>query len=315
MHLYLDNNILVHADDALENERLRRWMQEGRHKIVRSEPLLTEVLAIPDEAMRRRRMAALGRLPGARSRPVAALLVREFIPVVAQQRKEWLRRPVGDDRIARAAVAKHLATWRDLRRAPRRVERDHTQFRELEPSASARSRSAQRTLKSIVRESAGDWIEAPLGDEVVRMPAALLHSDEGFFRVESLVTWWAALREDQATLRDLYLHAIPYLRPARMTATTFVRLWLEDVRPAAMPRGFLTSVVVRAQLDTKIGHGNVADVGHATYLKDADVFFTEDREFARALERACRTVGVEADIALLRRAETSVVDQLDAYLN
>lgn len=314
MHLYLDNNILAHADEALENERLRRWMQEGRHKIVRSEPLLLEVLAIPDESRRRRRMATLGSLPGARSLPIAALLVREFIPVVAQQRANWLRRPVGDDTVVREGVAKHHATWRDLRRAPRRVERDHVEFRALEPSASARSRSAQRTLKSIAREPVGDWIEAPLGREVVRMPAALLHSDEGFFRVESLVTWWAALREDQATLRDLYWYAVPYLRPARMTATTFAKFWLEDVRPDAMPRAFSTSVVVRAQLDAKIGHGNVADVGHATYLKDADVFFTEDREFARALERARRVITVQTEVVLLHRAETSVVDQLEAHV-
>jgi hypothetical protein len=141
-----------------------------------------------------------------------------------------------------------------------------------------------------------------------------LDDEDDFCRIESALAWYAALVQQLLTVSDYRNNAEPYVDARKMSEADFVAFWIDDVDLQRMPRGLATSVVIHAQLSSRIVHGNAADSRHAGYLTDADLLITEDRAFYGALERVAHRVANAASPRLINRSDTDVVAALSTAI-
>ena len=154
--------------------------------------------------------------------------------------------------------------------------------------------------------------ELVLGSSHISVRQLDLNDEDDFCRIESTFAWYAALVQQIFTVSDYRNNAEPYVDVRKIRDADFVAFWIDDVDLQRMPRGLATSIVIHAQLSSKIVHGNAADSRHAGYLTDADLLVTEDQAFYGAIERAAQRVPNAANPRLINRADADLVAALAA---
>lgn len=312
MRLYLDTNVYAHAQESRQQEALTRWLTGGGHVVVLSDVLLGEAIAISDLETRDSRLRFLAQLPWRKTRPLGYLQAMEFVGEVRRVRPQWRRLPVGDVTMVRKLQEAQDKGWRLLKRAPEHLIDHIGGFRDIEERAIRGSRVGQQTMRDTLLSGYTVISELVLGSSHIPVRRLDLDDEDDFCRVESAFAWYAAVVQQLLTVSDYRNNAEPYVDARKMREADFVAFWIDDVDLQRMPRGLATSIVIYAQLSSKLVHGNAADSRHAGYLTDADLLITEDQAFYAALERVAQRVPNTASPRLINRADTDLVAALAA---
>jgi hypothetical protein len=312
VRLYLDTNVYAHARESGQQEALTRWLTGAGHRVVLSDVLLGEAIAIPDPEFRDARLRFLAQLPWRKTRALGYLQAMEFVGEVRRVRPQWRRLPVGDLAMVNKLREAQDKGWRILRRVPERLIDHIGNFRDIEEQAIRGSRVGQKTMRDTLLSGYTLTSELVLGSSHIPVRRLDLADEDDFCRVESAFAWYAAMVQELLTVSDYRNHAEPYVDPRKLSEADFARFWVDDVDLQRMPRGLATSIVIHAQLSSKIAHGNAADSRHAGYLTDADLFITEDQAFHAALQRVAQRVPDAAVPRLINRADSDLVAALRA---
>lgn len=307
VRLYLDNNIYAHVQEVGQEAALADWLWRGHHQAVLSDTLLSETIAIREEAVRVERLRLLAKVPSTKARSLGELQAREFVSEVRRLRPEWRRLPVGDLRPSHRLRDVRRAGWRLLTRDPQRLVQRTGDYRDVEEGGIRGANAGQRTIRGDILEERTRVREITLGSE--RLPTRALDLDNAvdFCRLESLFSWYQATVERLPTLSEYRAYADPYLRLASIGVSEFASFWLDKVDLARLPRGHATSLVIFAQLRGQITHGNSADARHAGHVLDADLMITEDHAFDSALQLVAQHVGGAAEPVLVNRGDPDLV--------
>ena len=314
MRLYLDTNVYAHAQESCQQVALTRWLSGAGHRVVLSDVLLGEAIAIPDPEVRDSRLRFLAQLPWRKTQALGYLQAMEFVGEVRRVRPQWRRLPVGDMTMVRKLQEAHDKRWRLLKLAPERLVDHIGGFRDVEEQAIRGSRVGQQTMRDDLLSGYTVISELVLGSSHIPVRRLDLDDEDDFCRVESAFAWYAALVQQLLTVSDYRNNAEPYVDARKMGEADFVAFWIDDIDLQRMPRGLATSIVIHAQLSSKIVHGNAADSRHAGYLTDADLVITEDQAFYGALERVAQRVPTAASPRLINRADMDLIAALAAAI-
>jgi hypothetical protein len=310
MRLYLDTNVYAHAQEARQELALKRWLEASGHQVVLSDVLLGEAIAIREPAVREGRLRLLAELPSRKTQTLASLQAIEFVNEMRRARPQWRRLPIGDLAMVNALQRAHGQGWRLLHQDRARLVERTGQYRAVEGQAIRGSRAGQRTMRDDLLSGQTITHELVLNSHHIPVRRLDLNDADDFCRVESLFAWYGALVQQLLTLSDYRNYAEPYVDARRLDPAAFVTFWLDEVDLQRMLRGLATSLVIFAQLRSKIVHGNAADSRHAGHVLDADLLITEDQWFFAALSRVAGRLDRAARPCLIARSESDLVAAL-----
>ncbi len=312
MRLYLDTNIYAHAQEVDQESELTDWLRQSGHRVVLSDTLLGEAIAIRDVALRMQRLALWAGLRSVTAGSLGELQAREFVNEVRRLRPGWRRLPVGDESTIAGLRAARRKGWRLLRDDPERSVLAMGDYQQVEERGIQGAQAGQRTIRTDSVEKRTRIEAITLGSTRIPIRRLKLDAEDDFCRLESLFSWYQAMFEGSETLSEYSAYAEPYLRLQSVTEQEFADFWLNEVDLGRMRSGWATSLVNFAQIQRKIQRGNSGDARHAGHLLDAELMITEDRSFYAALEFVAPRIADAAQPRLLDRGTPDLVSQLAA---
>lgn len=315
MRLYIDTNVYAHTQDLGLHEAMNDWLVDNRHQAIVSDVLLGEAIAIKDPTIRAARLRLLASVPSRRTRNLAELQAMEVVNEVRRLRPDWRRLPVGDLSFVNQLRAARQRGWRLLSRDTNRLIAGTGDYRAVEERAIHGSRAGQQTLRKGLLDGETVTSELVLGPDHIPVRQLNLEDADDFCRMESLFAWYQAMVQELLPISDLRNYALPYLNPGQMDPPALAEFWLNEIDLTRIPRGWATSLVVFAQLRTKIGHGNAADIRHAGHLLDADLVITEDQGFYEALHLVAEHVPDVAQPRFIERTDPQLIENLTSAVD
>jgi hypothetical protein len=292
----LDTNVWTYIATRGEVDAFDDLSRTWSLQVVVPPSILLEAMRTRDQVTLTLLVAAITRRfaitthPSTEARQVADEVVSE----VRRLRPQWLRSFPETSSIARLEKFWTKKLWQQAAADPIHVAERVNAGSEMD-QADQHVYETQRFNRSAFKESglSATWEVEPQVDLSNQLENERLGWEGGrigFWRVDNATTWWAvALRGHTGKVplhKSLHDWLDPWIRAdlIRQDRESWNRFWYYEVDAARTPRNWITSLMPWAQILTKLGEGNPRDIQHASYLYDADVFFTADRRYASSLE-------------------------------
>ncbi|MEU1882917.1 hypothetical protein ABZ470_36910 [Streptosporangium sp. NPDC020072] len=305
MRLILDTNIWSYIGEVGARRELER-VALSRHWTICTPPAtLLEVLRTSDPARRHRSVDALSSKYWKRLRTEIDSECSEFIAEARRLRPKWVRQlPLPD----KPRKLRNFWTWQIWRQATK----DHAEL--ANRPTMAKSEVDDELAYGPLKANRDARLES--GMKIEDLDSLFLRPDPDMPPYQLLgwksdlapVEWW------RVDCRDIYMNALrfgdsmrfidpgnanfgteitysdwlgSYLWLDQVTADwdDFGKFWLYEVEKANVPRSWIRSATMAAQMMGKVEISAPRDQQLATYLIDCDVFVTADKRFASALER------------------------------
>jgi hypothetical protein len=295
MRIQLDSNLWSRLADWGESQQFETWVRAHGLTVLAPPSILVEVLRTGNDRARDRIISVMTSGPREYLLPEARLEADEFVAMVRHYRPDWLRRFPRTDRLQALETFWTKRVWQHAKLDSREIA-SRVSPPEIE-SQRIRLLEVARDMRQTVR---AQDVQPDVLELVVDVSRSRTEAQEGWaggqieaWRFELDALFWYQLvtvpsrRAFAARVDTTYADWIdPWVKLATMTLdrSAYNRLWYYEVDRAILPRNWLRWAVRWAQTQMKITDGNPADEQHAAYLFDADVFFTADGRFARALE-------------------------------
>ena len=116
-------------------------------------------------------------------------------------------------------------------------------------------------------------------------------------------------------VRDLYEWGRPHLVVDRIDVEGWMRFWLSEVNPAAIPITRVVGLMDFFQTERKIDRGNWGDINHSGFAIGRDHLITADRGFYEALCKTASQPGVTIAMPVfIERNAADIVTQIKSSL-
>lgn len=271
MRLYFDSNIFARIAERSETDAVRKWLLEGKHRLVASDVNRDEAYRIPDDAERIRRFKTIAALATERTQPGAFLDSREVRNEIRRTHADWMRSNVSQSSISHFLNGDRVF-WRLVRREPESVPRHPVYDSQLTEGA-GRVMQFQKSMRARRRNLGRDSLGFTNPVELTAQ-----------WRLECAEVWWAAVVESEPLMRDYKDYLGPFLRLTSIGRDEWIQFWLSEVDGFAVPRNKLISLANYFQLRHRPSSGNASDARHAVHMLGCDIFATADRNFFGVLK-------------------------------
>lgn len=315
MRLFLDTNVWSYVADNFAAGDLARAARRSKVEIFVSPAVVDEVMALPNEAARKRLLALVTDPQWKRLMPEIfseSVEVKQEIlrlrpawkvesPKLAEVhrlRYDWVRRRDGFWHRARESVAPQ-ETDESLRvdREFALAKEESYQIRQRMVDARAPGNTHLQHVDALPDADTRGWLGDPV--QYWRLPSLYFFQKELFMYASAVREWIDAEVDVAAMMSD---------------AASMNRLWLHEMDPVKVPRQWLRGAFEFLQAWHKVTDGTPGDSRLATHLTEVDQFVSADKNFVRFAER-CRD---EAPFRLAQARRISAgrdgVDQLLALV-
>lgn len=292
MRVLLDTNIWRYLVDAQAIPLLRR----SNHEVLVAPAVVYEAFRTHDVELRTRLVDALTLPHWRRLMPEAYSESMEVIAEIRRVRPDWMR-----DKPDKTLFNRLRYDWRASKggfwyRARHETERERALVANpsLLTQAQAQARAAREEAKSFPRElerASFRTLRGAFGEDSGE--SGRLEFEP--WRYTSMVAWMQGMHFPGHPYQD-WLNPFVITAFLAYSSPSLEMFWLRDVGTSAMPRNWLRFVFEYQQRFHRVTAGTPGDAQLGTYLVDADVMFSADKNFVRFAERA----SAEAPFAVAR---------------
>lgn len=312
MKAYFDTNVYRFIREKRETDAVRKVLQRCACELEASSLNLFETYAIKHPSERLAELEVIVSIADAfEARPVPWKQAIELHGELRRLRPSWMQAAPRTRNIRRFLHA-HVERWHlaQLRQLP--AAEEYAAYSRPAEAGIRGQGTIQRSLRQI--GTCHDTLVQLVGPDGTPRPVDLANP-EVYWRAEGMAVWYNAIVMKDPACRDYADWLGPYLKPQAFRDDSYGPFWLNEVLADSMPSNRLTGLVAYYQLRDRITHGNPADQLHACHWLSADVFFTADRAFHRALDQAaCSHFQGGRRPILLDRSAHSCAAQLDEVL-
>ncbi len=292
LNVLLDTNVWRYIVDCNAQAALTRAARSARVQILVAPAVAYECMHILDRDLRSRVVELITRTCWRRAMPEAFSECEELKSEIRALRPEWVR-DVQD-----LEIYKRLRfDWKRREggfwtRARQSLERESENVRVLQAETMERARkSAYAAREDLLRQSFST-AKLPL-QSMLGAPRESIPGWEGkpveYWRMPALISTQTVLRDPDPAYSQ-WLSGDNNIDFMLSDPESFNRFWLYDVRTSALPRFWLRAAFELLQGEHRVTDGTPGDAQLATYLVDADVVVSADKNFIRFVER-CRDEG------------------------
>jgi hypothetical protein len=302
MRVLLDSNVWRYFVDEKAIPDLRRSAIKSGHHVLVAPAIIYEAFRSEDASLRMRLIDALTQPYWKRMMPEAYSEAKELLGEIREKRPEWLR--VDQDPILYRRLR---FDWRrsrggfwDRARFEPDLERARVEFADSGTQELAQVQAYE--LRAQADEIKSGFGRAPLSSLRGRIEGRTdSRIGEHFepWRYVAMNVWMGALSSERHAYRE-WLGGVVLLPFLTMQSEDLKKFWLKDIEIGRMPRSWLRFALEYQQRFHKVTDGTPADAQLATYLVDADLFFSADKNFVRMAQRC-------ASEAPFQIAETQLV--------
>jgi hypothetical protein len=280
--ILFDTNIWNYFADYGYVYDLKRAARAGAKRIVVAPSTLYEALRINNPETRARRAKFITDLAWKRLMPEAYSESQELLMEIKRLRPQWLKSKQNRGIVQRFRHdwgRTKDGFWARARRSPDREAGYITQWGDEHLEAARKHADAQR---KIFRESTFEPT-VPLTD-VVAIPLDRPAGYEGDKIEAWRFTGWTSTDHALKTAGHPYLDWLSAdvdFKALFRDEASWLRFWLYEIELSRMPRFWLRWAFEHLQLFHKVTAGTPGDVQLATYLLEADVVVSADKNFLR----------------------------------
>ncbi|MHB8996167.1 MAG: hypothetical protein ACYC63_13050 [Armatimonadota bacterium] len=316
IRIYLDTNVYFLIALRDECRAVTEYLRRERCSVLASEFVLGEMLGNPDAQQRQVELSVVAsvatRYP---KHPMAYRQAKEVEAEIRRCRPQWVN-PWPDRSSIKAFLANHWEHWKQARAGQEPPPQSCAAYRKTFEKGVRASRAAQKTARGAVREGADAFRVVTAGSEVKQCAEGSLSDPEAYWRMNCLQVWHEAIVRRVEASRDYADWLGPFLKEGAFTdVKSYSSFWMCEARGEALRRNRISGLVDYYQLDGRVTHGNAGDQLHAVHLLDVDAFITADRPFHDVLLNVIPHEDRAARVALLKRNEPSVTEELRRILN
>ena len=321
----LDTNVWSYIGQRAETAAFDQLERDRGIEVVLAPSLLLEICSDRDAERRRSGVEAMTSRSRTTLRSEAQSSVEEIVEATRELRPDWLRSMPKLEVVRQHEDYWRRTIWRQARFDPGLIH-------------DAIQRVDQGEADQLLRQQQFNKDQLVLNETPIPMP----HSLVGGFGPDAPDRETAGWRGDQVELWRLetaYLYRHQVLgravrtnhEPAGSTLAEWADAWLKldairrdvgsfnefwyyEVDVTAFPRNWLSWALYWIQLRSKLLRSNGADVQHAAYLVDADLFLSADRRFIRGLSELRESSPVRFAEPRLIPGEGSIVEAIESAL-
>ncbi len=285
----LDTNVWGYLSDHNAGDTLLRTVVSENLEIVVSPGVAYEALRMPVPSIRNAQIKLLTSERWSRLMPEAYSESMELLGAIRRLRPHWL---VPEPNLTRFYA--HRRDWSRKRhgfwyRARNQTERESQHLKTLEGPVLDVAREHARAARKNMQAS--DFPEnAPLNDLRAMLSRPTPGWDGDKVEVWRLAGWHSATQfgfaDPTHPYRDWLFPFIDATAIALQPAS-WLRFWLYEIDAKAMPKFWLRWAFEHLQQFATFTSGTPGDAQLSTYLSEADLFVSADRNFIRFVDR-CR---------------------------
>ena len=297
--LYFDTSALEPIARQRAGGRLKALLKARGALATGSIQNLVEIWRMPDTVTavsRPQLVRAL--LQVARDHEIEPNAYRAVLAVVRQLQSahpDWVN-PTPDLRAINRRRTRQREVWAQLTSDPSYRPKGVQAYDPFLRGLVANSERVQRLRRRANR--AGVVLPGPVTDPTIaaRLQPLVdaLPRPDAFWRQQTGAAWWLAMTGADAGVRDLFDWGRPHLALHRIDVEGWMRFWLDEVDPAAIPITRIVGLMDYFQVQRKIDRGNWGDINHAGFAISRDFLITADRSFYETLSKIKLQPGVTA---------------------
>jgi len=317
MKIYFDTNIYDFIADTNEVSDVRDFFSKHAHDIQASETNLFETYVIPDKDRCRNQLQVLTTIATSfGSKPQSWFQAMEVLKEIKNSRSQWLRKPISQERLvlSKYLIKRHLENWNRAKSLEIPLTSQFKVYRNDFEEGIHQLKGSQKEFRDSIlinntnvilasQKKSGQIEEHLKGD---------LTDPEFYWRTENLIIWHQALIRKNPASRDYLDWLSPFIIDDAFSSPTYTNFWMRSVRSHKVNKTRLSSLTSFYQLQKQITHGNGGDQIHACHLLDVDIFFTADVAFFHVLQQLSNHFSNCAEIILIDRKASSIMNQFQA---
>lgn len=310
MRILIDSNVWRYVVDSGGLARVRTQARRSPHRLVVAPAVLYEAYRCDDPHLRRELVNAITDPAWTRLMPEAYSESQELLGEVARARPYWMR--------LNADAVDHRKNRHDWRRSKgglwdrARNDPDAEARRAITPLADEAARAGSRELREWGKRTPADFQRKHLDELRGRFPEAVPGWDgEDFepWRQSAMVIWLGAARGKQPTYAQ-WVQELIQIDHLGIATTDLLRFWLREVNKQRMPRHWIRDAFYHLQSFHKVNDGTPMDAQIASYLVDADVVVSADKNFVKIAQRCAQEAPFRVATPSLAPAGAAAVESL-----
>ncbi len=293
MRVLVDTNVWRYASDADASARLLASVRRRGNQIVVAPSVAYESLRIPNDDTRLRVMGLVTHRAWKRLMPEAYSECQELLQEIRRLRPEWLRKRPNFSELRRLRydwLRKDGGFWTRARTGP------HKEFAAIKKLGDEDLELARTESYRIREKLAANELRAGEHTHLSQL-YGVLPSDAVGWNGEPVEYWrLPALTNTQDVLQK-YAHPYREWLDGEVDVTamlsdlgSFNKFWLYEVTAINLPRFWLRAAFEFLQAWRRVTDGTPCDTQLATYLIEADVVVSGDKNFVHFTKR-CRSEG------------------------
>ncbi|AEG91359.1 hypothetical protein [Ramlibacter tataouinensis] len=310
MRVLLDSNVWRYIVDEDAVFKIRRAVRAGPHQILVAPAVVYEAFRASDEDLRMRLLDALTDPNWKRMMPEAYSEAEELLSEVRRLRPAWLREDpdLTLHRRLRFDWKRSRGGFWDRARHQSNFERFRVDV--ADAGILERAQAEAYEIREQAKEMPLKFGTVPLADLRGRFGERANNWDgEDFepWRYAAMTIWMVALSMERHTYQE-WLEGVVLLPLLSVPSADLTKFWLRDVQAARMPRTWLRFALEFQQRFHRVTDGTPADSQLVTYLVDADLFLSADKNFVRMAQRCKAEAPISIASAELVPAGSAAVD-------
>jgi len=313
--IYFDTNVYRHVKACNEVSDLKHLLRSNSVTLIASSTNLIETFAISLASERDEELRSLTQLASKfESQPQSWNQALELRSAIGRYRRQWLR-PIAFEKRVRFFLQQHRAKWHAACQGEYPDAASYQQFHRNFEYGIKLHNNFQRTIRSGKLNGDSLPLDADTQSTIINGKPLTLRDPEVFWRIESLLSWSAAILKKDSACRDLDDWISPYVKANAFEGYDYPDFWLRSVTPDDVPKNRLCGLLSYYQLDSKVTHGNSQDSQHACHAIDTDHFVTADIPFFEALSKVRAHFPKFAQLHRAKRSAKSALEYLKPILS